>query len=323
MTHVFVSYKRESLDVVEKLVNELKRHHYVWFDQTGIPGGTEWEQMINNALDAASALVLMVTPAALESEWVTYEYQTALKKNVLVIPFILETTTLPSDLRGRQTIIANSTNAFEDLMDSLPGVSRIWGDQIVSDSELDPQRTFAELAEANSDICLYPSSKLVGIPIKQTRYCRVYLVGKKNDTLEPLNDFQVALQLTTRNFGLQRLVDASYPHDDFVRDVAAHFLVSPSRQIRLYLVRGPLNQPYDQLDRLGLGLNVARESEWKDVVQAADYARSISKGRKMQLFVNGPAIMTYRLGNSNPGFYRYELYQYDYNERDYRCVLSG
>jgi hypothetical protein len=89
------------------------------------------------------------------------------------------------------------------------------------------------------------------------------------------------------------------------------------------LVQGPLNQPYDQPDRLGFGLNTQRQSEWLDVVQAADYVRGIAKGNIMQLFVNGPAIMTYRLGASNPGFSRYELYQLNYADQKYYPVLTG
>lgn len=323
MSHIFVSYKRENLDEVELLVNELKRHHYVWFDKTGIPGGAEWEAKINTALDESATLILMVTPNALKSEWVQYEYQKALSKGVLVIPFMLEDCQLPPDLGGRQKIFGSDTEAFEKLIDALPDKSRIWGDITIPQSELLPQRTFSQLAKLCSGGLLQPAAQLIGIPIKQTRYCKVYLVGKHNDTLEPLDRYQLALQLTSRNFSLATTADGSYPQDEFARDIATHFLTSPSKQIRLYLVQGPLSQPYDHADRLSFGLNIKRSSEWSDVVQAADYARGIAKGKLMQLFVNGPAIMTYKLGVSNPGFSRYELYQLDYSGTGYYCVLQG
>lgn len=325
MTHIFVSYKRENHERVNAIVRELKRHHYIWFDQTGIPGGSDWEAQINRALDEAAALILMVTPAALESEWVQYEYQTALKKGVPVIPYLLDDSTLPADLRGRQALDATAANAFETLMDALPNRSRIWGDTVIATDELRAERTFGELAALCPDAHLQPTANLVGIPIHQTRYCRVYLVGKRNDTLEAPEQFQLALQLTSRNFSLKRAADGSYPQDEFAQDIASHTLTSPSKRMHMYLVQGPLNQPYDEQSRLGFGLNVQRESEWLDVVQAADYARGIAKASIMQLFVNGPAIMTYRLGTSNPGFYRYELYQRDYSDSGllYQCVLCG
>ena len=326
MSHIFISYKRESLSDVEPIVNELKRHHYVWFDQTGIPGGTEWEAKINTALSEATALILMVTPAALGSKWVKYEFETALAKGLLVIPYILEKSKLPSTLRGIQVIQHTDTDAFEKVMDSLPDVSRIWGEHIVASNEMQEGRSLGEVADAFPDGILYPAPGLVGIPIHQTRYCKVYRVGRRNDTLEAQDSYQIGLQLTGRNFGLKADVNGRYPQDDFTGSIVDHFLTSPSKQIQLYLVQGPLNQAYDtKSDKLSFGLNVKRESEWLDVVQATNYARGVASGHTMQLFVIGPAIMTYRLGASNPGFSRYELYQPDYSSTPltYHRVLKG
>jgi hypothetical protein len=242
MSHIFVSYKRDDLETVSKIVDELKRHHYVWFDQSGIPGGTKWEAEIKAGLDAAAALVLMVTPAALTSKWVRYEYETALAREIRVIPYMLERAELPDNLHVRQKIKASDEMAFEKLMDALPDESRIWGAGVIPPEALTPESTFAEIAQAHPDEILQPSPELVGLPLHQTRYCKIYLVGKRDDTLKPLDNYQLALQLTSRQFSLRPAADGAYPQDDFVRDVAAHFLTSPSQRIRLYLVRGPLNQ---------------------------------------------------------------------------------
>jgi hypothetical protein len=323
MSHIFVSYKRDNLDRVEPIVNELKRHHFVWIDRTGIPGGNAWEEKINAALAESAALILMVSPEALESRWVQYEYQTALAQGLLVIPVMLEDCRLPSALGGLQYIALDAEHAFEHLMDALPDASRIWGDVILPESELQAERTFDELAALCAGGILQPTDDLVGLPIKQTRYCKVYLVGKREDTLEPLDTYQLALQLTNRHFALEPSADRSYPQDDFVISIADHFLTSPSKRIRLYLVRGPLNQPHDVSERLSFGLNVQRPDEWSDVVNVADYARGRAKNGVMQLFINGPGIITYQLGASNPGFSRYELYQLDYTDQTYHLVLSG
>ncbi|MEL6527083.1 MAG: toll/interleukin-1 receptor domain-containing protein [Chloroflexota bacterium] len=323
MSHVFVSYKRESLAEVTAIVDQLKRHHYVWFDQTGIPGGSHWENEITTALNDASCLILMVTQAAIESEWVQYEYTAAIESDVMVIPYILEKCTMPQELLGVQAIRAyQDDQSYEQLLKALPADSRIWGEVTVPKDAIQAAASLGEVYENNPDGCLTFHDKLVGIPIQLTTYCKVYRVGKLSDPLKPQQTYQLALQLTSRNFSLQA-DNGRYPQADFTESIARHLLKTPSDHIELYLIQGPLNQAHDNEARLGFGLNAQHASEWDDVIKAADYARGVATGRTMQLFINGPAILTYKLGMSNPGYTRYELYQLDYATQQYAKVLSG
>ncbi|MBK8137629.1 MAG: toll/interleukin-1 receptor domain-containing protein [Chloroflexi bacterium] len=90
--HVFISYKHEehSRLLLETLVGKLKDHGYaVWYDKH-IDGGSRWRIEIDRALDAAFAVIVIVTPASSNSTYVIYEWAYALATRKAVIPILLE-----------------------------------------------------------------------------------------------------------------------------------------------------------------------------------------------------------------------------------------
>ncbi|MGE0596723.1 MAG: toll/interleukin-1 receptor domain-containing protein [Hyphomonadaceae bacterium] len=84
MSDVFISYKREDRPRVEALNALLIDLDVpVWFD-AGIEAGDEWERRIYAQIDAARAMIVCWTFAAVSSHWVTREAQIALERNMLV-----------------------------------------------------------------------------------------------------------------------------------------------------------------------------------------------------------------------------------------------
>lgn len=84
MSEVFISYKREDKARVETLYALLLDLDVgVWFD-AGIEVGVEWERRIYQQIDAAQAMIVCWTFAAVSSHWVTREALIGLERNILV-----------------------------------------------------------------------------------------------------------------------------------------------------------------------------------------------------------------------------------------------
>jgi hypothetical protein len=84
MSDVFISYKREDKARVETLnALLLDLDVDVWFD-AGIEVGAEWESRIHQEIDAARAMIVCWTFAAVSSHWVTREAKIGLERNMLV-----------------------------------------------------------------------------------------------------------------------------------------------------------------------------------------------------------------------------------------------
>jgi len=85
---VFISYKREELELTEPLVSKLEEAGIdVWMDHN-IPAGTEWREEIDEAIRKSIALIVIMTAEAKASEYVTYEWAFAYGAGVRVIPLI-------------------------------------------------------------------------------------------------------------------------------------------------------------------------------------------------------------------------------------------
>lgn len=83
MSDVFISYKREDKARVETLnALLLDLDIAVWFD-AGIEVGGEWERRIHEQIDAARAMIVCWTFAAVSSHWVTREARIGLERNML------------------------------------------------------------------------------------------------------------------------------------------------------------------------------------------------------------------------------------------------
>lgn len=92
MAQIFVSYKHNDRDFATLLVQRVEDAGFTpWLDDN-IQPGEEWRDMIDTAIRASDALVVIVTPEAQASEYVTYEWAFALGVGVPVIPVLLRET---------------------------------------------------------------------------------------------------------------------------------------------------------------------------------------------------------------------------------------
>jgi hypothetical protein len=104
VSHVFISYKTEDVDFAENVKSRLKEAGFTAWLDAEISAGEEWRTAIDRAMKDALALIVIMTPEAKVSEYVTYEWAFALGKGVKVIPVILRTTKLHPRLEVLQRL---------------------------------------------------------------------------------------------------------------------------------------------------------------------------------------------------------------------------
>ncbi len=90
---VFISYAtKDGEEFAKKAYEQIKRWHFqAWIAPRDISAGEAWDTRIDEALQEAFAVVVIVTPAALTSSFVTYEWAYALGRGARVIPVLFGT----------------------------------------------------------------------------------------------------------------------------------------------------------------------------------------------------------------------------------------
>lgn len=91
--HIFISYKHGEQTFAEMMIRQLEAAGFkVWIDTEQLRAGENWREAINVAIKDSFALVLIISPEAKVSEYVTYEWAFAQGANVKVIPVMLKAT---------------------------------------------------------------------------------------------------------------------------------------------------------------------------------------------------------------------------------------
>ncbi len=94
MSHVFIAYSRVNEEFIFIVRQQLQNAGFqVFMDKDIAPGG-DWRHEIDGAIRSAFALVVIMTPAAKASEYVTYEWSFAWGAKIPVIPILREDTPL-------------------------------------------------------------------------------------------------------------------------------------------------------------------------------------------------------------------------------------
>jgi hypothetical protein len=128
MKHVFVSYARKDLQLVDQVVNVLKSVGFIlWVDRTDIPGGELWQNEIREAIDNCYVFLIFISPQSMNSRYVIQEYYQAIEKEKFILPVLIEQSHIPdeiSSLGDRQIIelVSDWNEGLQDLQNRLKGV---------------------------------------------------------------------------------------------------------------------------------------------------------------------------------------------------------
>jgi hypothetical protein len=102
MSDVFISYSKSDISRVEPLVRLLEEQGWsVWWDRT-IAIGKTFDEVIEEALDAAICVVVVWTKDSVKSKWVKAEADEGARRNALV-PVVLDNVKIPLEFRRIQS----------------------------------------------------------------------------------------------------------------------------------------------------------------------------------------------------------------------------
>jgi len=119
MADIFISYKREDRELAERVVHLLRAEgRSVWWDD-GITPHQAWDDMIEQEINAAHAVIVLWSPRSVASEWVRSEAHYAQAHGKLV-PVMIETCNLPIAFALRQAIDLSG-----DLENDSPGWQKL------------------------------------------------------------------------------------------------------------------------------------------------------------------------------------------------------
>jgi uncharacterized protein YjbI with pentapeptide repeats len=90
MAEVFISYARSDGDAAERLVKALRAINVTgWRDTADVAAGTSIAASVRDALDKSSAVIVLLSPRALHSEWVQFEIGAAESLRKKIIPVVV------------------------------------------------------------------------------------------------------------------------------------------------------------------------------------------------------------------------------------------
>ncbi|MBZ0276565.1 MAG: TIR domain-containing protein [Anaerolineae bacterium] len=110
---VFTSYSRRDEAFVAKLVDDLRQdltqsNVTIWLDKE-IPPGSKWDREVQDALERSTAMLLILSPHAIESDNVSDEWNYYLEKRKTIIPIVRHDCEIPFRLRRLQYIDLTTT----------------------------------------------------------------------------------------------------------------------------------------------------------------------------------------------------------------------
>ena len=92
MAHdVFISYSSKEYDTANIVRTVLKNNGIdTWMAPESIPGGSNYMEVIPDAIANSKVFVLILSDSSQKSKWVPKEVEQALNNNLIIIPFLIE-----------------------------------------------------------------------------------------------------------------------------------------------------------------------------------------------------------------------------------------
>jgi hypothetical protein len=89
----FISHSKDDGDFAENLKFTLEKEGFFgWIDTDVLEAGADWRQEIDDAVLKSIAVILVLSPEAKKSEYVTYEWAFALGSGLRIVPLKLKET---------------------------------------------------------------------------------------------------------------------------------------------------------------------------------------------------------------------------------------
>jgi hypothetical protein len=125
MGHIFISYDHEDIDFAENVKHEIENAGFTaYMDKDGLHAGDNWRREIDQAIRESSALIVIMTPNAKNSEYVNYEWAFAFGAGRKVIPLLRKSTEKHPRLEDIQyrDFTGSGTRPWDKLIEDLQNI---------------------------------------------------------------------------------------------------------------------------------------------------------------------------------------------------------
>jgi hypothetical protein len=114
MLQVFISYSREDVSFAEQLVQDISQQDIaVWFDQTSIQPGENWDAAIEAGLRESDAVLVIISPASMASDNVRNEVNFAREAGQLIIPVLYQPAPIFLNLQSIQWVDLSTDTLYQ------------------------------------------------------------------------------------------------------------------------------------------------------------------------------------------------------------------
>lgn len=114
--HIFLSYSHQDGDSMHQLREDLTTlGATIWTDERLVIGTPSWKKAVEQALDDAIAVVVLLSPSAKVSIWVEEEVNYAKLHEIPILPVLIrgeEIDAIPFGLTGAQLIDLRNSNTY-------------------------------------------------------------------------------------------------------------------------------------------------------------------------------------------------------------------
>lgn len=119
---VFISHSHDDADFAELLKLQFEKNDInAWIDAEKLKIGQDWRQEIDDGIVKSIAVIVIMTPNAKNSEYVTYEWAFAWGNKIPIFPIMLKQTPLHPRLESLQYLDFTNriTRPWKQLIDSI------------------------------------------------------------------------------------------------------------------------------------------------------------------------------------------------------------
>lgn len=119
---IFISHSHNDADFAELLKLNLEKEGFnSWIDNEKLKIGQEWRKEIDDGISDSLAIIVIMSPEAKQSEYVTYEWSYAWGKGKNIFPIMLKQTSLHPRLESLQYLDFTNriTRPWDKLYESL------------------------------------------------------------------------------------------------------------------------------------------------------------------------------------------------------------
>ncbi len=176
---IFISYSHKDKAFVDKLATQLvSRNVNIWLDRWELSVGDSLVERIQDAVDGASALLVVLSKSSTASEWCKKELSAGLlreleEKRVVVMPVMLEDCEVPVFARGK--MFADFRTDFDvGLRSVVEGIAKVTNPSLARFKEPTYHADWSiDWGDVNGDIAIVLN--FIQIPVKQPYTCLTHI----------------------------------------------------------------------------------------------------------------------------------------------------